>query len=152
MSGGFGAPLGAYGLLADGAPGGMGADPGAAESHGTPVPVPDIRTATQLRAVLDASPRGVALCVHAEEWCAPCRVLRPRFDAWAQVARDHRSGVAFVRVSLTDGEPVADALGVTSLPTVVAFREGVEVARMQGADPARLRELMTVALGLPPSP
>jgi thioredoxin 2 len=63
------------------------------------------------------------------EWCAPCKAMAPQFElAAAQTPR-----VRFVKVE-TDANPKA-SIGnrVRSIPTLVLFRSGQEVARRTGA-------------------
>jgi len=65
-------------------------------------------------------------------WCAPCRAMAPNFAAAAQQLQ----GVRFVKVD-SDASPVASrAHGIRSIPTLVLFDQGAEVARVSGAMPA----------------
>jgi len=66
------------------------------------------------------------------EWCGPCRSMAPHFAAAARQLVD----VRFVKVD-SDAAPQASARhGIRSIPTMILFRGGVEVARMSGAVPA----------------
>lgn len=64
------------------------------------------------------------------EWCGPCRMMAPAFDAAAaRVA----PGVHLAKLD-TEAEPqVAARLGIRSIPTLIAFREGREIGRQAGA-------------------
>jgi thioredoxin 2 len=66
------------------------------------------------------------------EWCGPCRMMAPQFEqAAAQLPQ-----VRFVKVE-TDANPQASvAHRIRSIPTLVLFRDGVEVARRSGATSA----------------
>jgi thioredoxin 2 len=65
-------------------------------------------------------------------WCAPCRAMAPNFAAAAQQLPD----VRFVKVD-SDASPVASSThGIRSIPTLVLFDQGAEVARVSGAMPA----------------
>jgi thioredoxin len=62
--------------------------------------------------------------------CGPCRALLPELEALA-VRLEGR--VRFVKVDLAESPEVGDALGVSSVPTLIAFRRGDEVDRKVGA-------------------
>jgi thioredoxin 2 len=65
-------------------------------------------------------------------WCGPCRAMAPAFEQAAQ-----RLGTK-VRLAKLDTEAVpevAGRFGIRSIPTLIAFRGGKEVARMSGALP-----------------
>ena len=63
-------------------------------------------------------------------WCAPCRAMAPAYEeAAARLAPD-------VRLAKLDTEAAPDLaarFGIRSIPTLVAFRGGREVARQSGA-------------------
>ena len=62
-------------------------------------------------------------------WCGPCRQMAPHFAAAAQ----QLPGVRFVKVD-SDASPRARAAyALRSIPTLVLFRDGKEVARVSGA-------------------
>ena len=64
-------------------------------------------------------------------WCGPCKVMAPHFAAAAQRMPD----VRFVKVD-SDAAPVASArYGIRSIPTLILFKRGEEVARISGALP-----------------
>ncbi len=66
------------------------------------------------------------------EWCGPCRQMAPHFASAAQQLPE----VRFVKVD-SDAAPQASArYGIRSIPTLILFRGGAEVARMSGAVPA----------------
>ncbi|MGQ0620616.1 MAG: thioredoxin TrxC [Panacagrimonas sp.] len=65
-------------------------------------------------------------------WCGPCKSMAPIF---ATVARQMPE-VRFAKVD-SDAAPGASALyNIRSIPTLILFRSGVEVARLSGAVPA----------------
>jgi len=66
------------------------------------------------------------------EWCGPCRQMAPHFAAAAQQLPD----VRFAKVD-SDASPQASAAyGIRSIPTLILFAQGTEVARVSGAMPA----------------
>lgn len=63
-------------------------------------------------------------------WCGPCQAMAPVFAA---AARDLEPRLRFAKVD-TEAEPeLAARHGIRSIPTLVLFRRGHEVARQSGA-------------------
>jgi thioredoxin 2 len=64
-------------------------------------------------------------------WCGPCRMFAPIFEAASAAHPD----VVFAKVD-TEAEPeIAQRFGIRSIPTLIAFRNGREIARQSGALP-----------------
>ena len=78
-------------------------------------------------------------------WCGPCRQFAPVYEA----ASEQHEDVTFASIS-TETEPeLAGAAGISSIPTLMAFREGVLVFSQAGALPApALEELITAVKAL----
>ncbi|WP_374317442.1 thioredoxin TrxC [Aquabacterium sp.] len=71
------------------------------------------------------------------DWCGPCKSMAPHFAAAAQ----QMPMVRFVKVD-TDAAPQASTTyAIRSIPTLILFKHGHEVARLSGAVPAN--QLMT---------
>ena len=67
------------------------------------------------------------------EWCGPCKVMGPQFaSAAAQLPQ-----VRFAKVDTEAAPKTASQFGIRSIPTLVLFRGGRDVARRSGAMPAR---------------
>jgi len=67
-------------------------------------------------------------------WCGPCRTMAPAFEA---AARQLAPAVALAKVD-TEAEPVLGGrFGIRSIPTLVLFAGGREIARQSGALPAQ---------------
>jgi len=65
-------------------------------------------------------------------WCGPCRAFAPVFGAAAEEHRD----IVFGKVD-TEAEPaLARSLNIMSIPTLMAFRDGILVFSQPGALPA----------------
>ena len=76
-------------------------------------------------------------------WCAPCRLMAPVVEA---VARQFEGELIVGKLDVDESPRVAQAYGVMSIPTLIAFRDGVPVMRLQGLVPKRavLQALETV--------
>ena len=63
-------------------------------------------------------------------WCAPCRMMAPAYE---EVATRLAPGVRLAKLD-TEAEPeIAARFGIRSIPTLIAFKNGREVARRSGA-------------------
>lgn len=65
-------------------------------------------------------------------WCGPCRMFAPIFEAASTTHPD----IVFGKVDTEAEQALAGAAGITSIPTLMAFREGVLVFAQPGALPA----------------
>ncbi len=69
-------------------------------------------------------------------WCGPCRSFAPVFEAASQKHGD----IIFGKVDTDAEQALGGALEISSIPTIMAFREGVLVFRQAGALPAAALE------------
>ena len=73
-------------------------------------------------------------------WCGPCRAFAPAFDRSSQAHPD----VVHAKVDTQAERDLAAAVEIRSIPTVMAFRDGVLVYSQPGAlPPAALEDLIT---------
>jgi thioredoxin 1 len=73
-------------------------------------------------------------------WCGPCRAFGPVFEA----ASESHSDIVFAKVDTEAQQSLAAAASITSIPTLMAFREGVLLYSQPGALPAQqLEKLIT---------
>ncbi|SDS89405.1 thioredoxin TrxC [Pseudomonas oryzae] len=64
------------------------------------------------------------------DWCGPCKAFAPIFD---QAARQLSGRVRLAKLD-SEAEPqLAGQLGIRSIPSLILFRDGREVARQSGA-------------------
>jgi thioredoxin 2 len=67
-------------------------------------------------------------------WCGPCRAMAPAFE---QTAGDLKARVRFAKLDTEQEQGIARRFGIRSIPTMILFRGGREVARTAGAMDAR---------------
>ena len=87
-------------------------------------------TATDCDSVITG--HDIVLVDFRAAWCGPCRAFAPVFAAAAEQHPD----VVFAKVDTEAEHGLARAAGISSIPTLMAFREGVLVFSQPGALPA----------------
>ena len=75
--------------------------------------------------------KGVALLLDVwAPWCGPCRTMAPNFEA---AARQLEPVVRLLKLDSDAEQAAARALNVSSIPTLILFKDGAPVARQAGA-------------------
>jgi thioredoxin 1 len=78
-------------------------------------------------------------------WCGPCRMFAPVYESASETHAD----VVFGKVDTEAEQALAGAAQITSIPTLMAFREGVLVFAQPGAlRGPQLEEVITAVRGL----
>ncbi|GAA4282958.1 thioredoxin [Brevibacterium daeguense] len=78
-------------------------------------------------------------------WCGPCRMFAPTYES----ASENHPDVVFGKVDTEAEQQLSGSLGISSIPTLMAFREGVLVFSQPGAlPPPALEQVITAVKNL----
>jgi thioredoxin 1 len=69
-------------------------------------------------------------------WCGPCLQFAPNYEAASEANPDF----VFAKVDTEDQQQLAAAMNITSIPTIMAFKEGIGVFAQAGALPRPMLE------------
>ena len=73
---------------------------------------------------------GVVLVDFWAEWCVPCHMVSPVVE---EIGRDKGDALQVAKLNIDDNPDVTRRFGVMSIPTLMLFKDGVEIARVVGA-------------------
>lgn len=87
---------------------------------------------------------GVVLVDFYADWCGPCRMLAPVID---ELAKEMKGKMTVAKVDTDQSVNVAAKYEVTSIPTLILFKNGELVKRLVGLkDLEALRKLVSAVL------
>jgi thioredoxin 2 len=67
-------------------------------------------------------------------WCGPCRTMAPHFERASAELEPH---MRFAKLDTESAQDIAGRYGIRSIPTLVVFKAGREIARLSGARDSR---------------
>ncbi|MBQ8885318.1 MAG: thioredoxin [Clostridia bacterium] len=88
-------------------------------------------TSAELEALLKTSDKPV-FCDFWATWCGPCRMLAPVFE---DVSDKYEDKAVFVKIDVDENEEAAMKYGISSIPNVMAFKNGAKADSSLGFIP-----------------
>jgi thioredoxin 1 len=85
---------------------------------------------------------GITLVDWWASWCGPCRMFSPVFEA----ASEQHPDITFGKIDTEDQQALAAGAQINSIPTLMAFRDGILVFSQAGALPAASLEKLITAV------
>jgi len=80
----------------------------------------------------EAVSKGLVLVDFWATWCGPCRMLAPVIE---RLADRYDGSVKVCKVDIDEEPSLAERFGVMSIPTVMVFKDGRQVAQTVGVQP-----------------
>jgi thioredoxin 1 len=78
-------------------------------------------------------------------WCGPCKMIAPMLDS---IAGEFDGRVKVVKLNVDDASQLATQYGITSVPTLMLFKDGqVQDTMVGGASPGAIRGKLESAAG-----
>jgi thioredoxin 1 len=69
-------------------------------------------------------------------WCGPCRAMAPLFE---RLSGEYAGKLKFAKMDIDANEHTPSQLGITSIPTLVIFKDGQVIGNVVGFAPSRLK-------------
>ena len=66
------------------------------------------------------------------EWCGPCHAVAPVLD---RIVAEREGELKLVKVNIDEEQALAQRFGVSSIPTMILFKDGAPAASAIGAQP-----------------
>ncbi|MBS0615093.1 MAG: thioredoxin [Verrucomicrobia bacterium] len=83
--------------------------------------------------------QGTTLVDFYADWCGPCRMMTPILEQLSQEMKD----VTIGKIDVDHAQRIASSYQVTSIPTLILFKNGKEMGRVVGLrDAAALKEFI----------
>ncbi|MEN9344354.1 MAG: thioredoxin [Chlamydiota bacterium] len=72
---------------------------------------------------------GTTLVDFYADWCGPCRMMSPVLE---KVAKEVKAKAKIAKLDIDQAQKIASQYQVTSIPTLILYKEGKEVGRLVG--------------------
>lgn len=87
--------------------------------------------------------KGITLVDFYADWCGPCRMIAPVIE---ELSIEMNGTATIAKVDIDKNQGVPSTYGVTSIPTIIIFKDGKEVQRVVGVrDKEALKKMINAA-------
>ncbi|MCB1179726.1 MAG: thioredoxin [Leptospiraceae bacterium] len=80
----------------------------------------------------DETSQGLVLIDFWAEWCGPCRMVGPVLE---EISKEYNDKVSIKKLNVDENQVTAQSLGITSIPTMLLYKDGKLVDKLIGALP-----------------
>lgn len=88
--------------------------------------------------------KGVTLVDFYADWCGPCRMIAPIIE---ELSTEFNGKAKIAKLDIEKAQTTTSSFQVTSIPTIILFKDGKEVKRIVGIrDKETLKGMITAAL------
>jgi len=91
------------------------------------------------KSLADIPTSGLVLIDFFAVWCGPCVRIAPFFE---QLATKYGSSVTFIKVDVDQSDDITAKFDITAMPTFILLKDGEVYRRMEGADRAKLEQML----------
>ncbi|KAI5957328.1 TRX1 [Candida jiufengensis] len=79
---------------------------------------------------------GLVVVDFFAEWCGPCKMIAPLLEKFAK----EYSNVKFLKVDVDNSSDIAQKYEISSMPTLIFFKNGEQVQKVIGANPSAIKQ------------
>eukprot|EP00386_Alphamonas_edax_P000833 GDKI01002556.1.p1 GENE.GDKI01002556.1~~GDKI01002556.1.p1 ORF type:complete len:149 (+),score=39.07 GDKI01002556.1:47-448(+) len=97
-----------------------------------------VESVTMFKDKVKAS-KGLVVAQYSASWCGPCRHMKPIVEKMSQ----DNASVDFLYVDIDEHGALAEEADVTGVPTFVFLKNGKVLEKLVGANPEKLKDLVT---------
>lgn len=86
---------------------------------------------------------GIVVVDFYADWCVPCKKLVPIYK---ELARDFQNEIKFAKLNIDHAKPLAMKKNVSTIPTMILFRNGQEISRRGGGTKSEIEAWINSSL------
>ena len=88
---------------------------------------------------------GISIVDFYADWCGPCKAVTPILD---KLSREFMGKIKVLKLNIDENQEVAGNFGIRSIPTFIAFKDGVKIeTKVGGMSEAQFKNWFNSLLG-----